>query len=116
MALSPPPRAPLAVLLGCVTLLVASAGDPPGSPRRRGEEQQVSFNRDVRPLFSNRCFHCHGPDEHDRKGKLRLDRADGPDGAYRVRGGTQAIKPGRLPGAEKNIEPGVDEVTTLAPS
>ncbi|MAB90958.1 MAG: chromosome segregation protein [Planctomycetes bacterium] len=96
MALSPPPRAPLAALLGCVTLLVASAGDPPGSPRRRGEEQQVSFNRDVRPLFSNRCFHCHGPDEHDRKGKLRLDRADGPDGAYRVRGGTQAIKPGSL--------------------
>lgn len=37
----------------------------------------VSFNRQVRPLLSDRCFHCHGPDEASRKGKLRLDvRAD----------------------------------------
>jgi hypothetical protein len=56
----------------------------------------VSFNRDVRPILTDRCFHCHGPDEHERKAKLRLDQADGDQGAYRIRDGVPAIKPGSL--------------------
>ena len=59
-------------------------------------EDKLDFNQDVRPILSDRCFHCHGPDSHDRKKKLRLDIADGPDGAYRVRKGKPAIKPGSL--------------------
>src|SRR5262245_39192672 len=36
----------------------------------------IDFNRDVRPILSNNCFQCHGPDEKVRKGKLRLDARD----------------------------------------
>ena len=44
-----------------------------GGMQIEADEPAVSFNRDVRPLLSDRCFHCHGPDEAARKAKLRLD-------------------------------------------
>ncbi len=36
----------------------------------------VSFNREVRPILSDKCFACHGPDSVGRKGGLRLDREE----------------------------------------
>lgn len=41
-----------------------------------GQARQVSFNHQIRPLLSDRCYNCHGPDERTRKGGLRLDVRD----------------------------------------
>ncbi|MDF1862860.1 MAG: DUF1553 domain-containing protein [Verrucomicrobiales bacterium] len=60
----------------------------------------VEFNRDIRPILSDRCFHCHGPDEHDRKANLRLDQTGGKDGAYRVHDGVAGLVPGSLDESE----------------
>lgn len=38
--------------------------------------ESVNFNRDVLPILSDKCYHCHGPDESHRKAKLRLDSFD----------------------------------------
>lgn len=40
---------------------------------------RISFNQDVRPLLSNNCFKCHGPDENNRQADLRLDQSQGVD-------------------------------------
>ena len=51
----------------------------------------IDFNRDVRPILSQNCFACHGPDAHDRKGKLGLDTEEGS---------RKAITPGDIEDSE----------------
>ena len=63
-----------AAVLG-LALLVGSAlafADSPasGSP---APPAKIGYNRDIRPILSENCFACHGPDKNQRKAKLRLD-------------------------------------------
>jgi hypothetical protein len=60
---SGPFRLVLSLVLCCPAVSAAQTG-------------AIDFNRDVRPILSNNCFQCHGPDEKVRKGKLRLDTRD----------------------------------------
>jgi len=40
------------------------------------DEQKIEYNRDIRPILSENCFACHGPDSASRKAGLRLDQHD----------------------------------------
>ena len=64
-------------------------------------EQKLSFNRDIRPILSDKCFQCHGPDASKQKGDLRLDIKEN---AYKGgKSGSAAIVPGK-PEASEVIE------------
>ncbi len=55
-------------------------------------DNQPDFNREVRPLLSDRCFSCHGPDEAERAAELRLDQMES---LVAQRGGYQVVVPGQ---------------------
>ena len=53
---------------------------------------RIDFNRDIRSIISDNCSKCHGPDEQERKAKLRLDRKE--DALKPAKSGDYAIVPG----------------------
>jgi cytochrome c553 len=76
--------------------------------------QTVEFNRSIRPILSDRCFTCHGPDAANRKTALRLDTESGaraaivpgdPDKSELVRRIASADKSRRMPPAYMGHDP-----------
>jgi hypothetical protein len=107
-----------ALLVAAVISGTALAAENVASPK-------VQFNRDVRPILSDKCFHCHGPDAKKRQADLRLDVRDvavtagaiaphKPDDSALLRRVTSHDEDERMPPASAKLERLTDaEVQTL---
>ena len=72
------------------------------------EPKQLQFNRDIRPILSDNCFACHGPDSNKREADLRLD-----DRTAAIEAG--AIEPGRIESSELITRILSEDVDTVMP-
>src|SRR5438067_1634271 len=60
----------------------------------RSRAAPVDYNRDIRPIFSENCYACHGPDQNKRKAGLRLDQKE--EAFKELKSGNFAIVAGDL--------------------
>src|SRR3954467_9276073 len=76
-------------ILAFAALLGAARANADATPDRK-----LDFNRDVRPILSNSCYACHGPDSGKRKGDPPL-RLDIKAGLFGDRDGSAPVTPGK---------------------
>lgn len=69
-------------------------------PAIRQHGGQLSYNAHIRPILSDKCFKCHGPDARQRKAGLRLDTPEGAFGELPETPGRYAIVPGKPEASE----------------
>lgn len=77
--------------------VIAAAVAIPGSCMYNNEHKlpgTISFNFHIRPILSDKCFKCHGPDGNQRQAGLRLDIADSAYAPLRETSGAFALVPG----------------------
>ena len=88
MSFQPAPKLALAAAfslgLGISSLSAADVGE-------------VDFNRDIRPILSDKCNHCHGPDAKNQKSDFRIDTREE---AMKEHSGVVGIVPGDLKASE----------------
>ena len=86
----------LAVLVGLAVGLVLA----PASGWAQEAAPAIDFDTQIRPLLSDRCYKCHGPDDLTREADLRLDTGHGLDTQLAVSSGEPILVPGEAEGSE----------------
>ena len=81
-----------AILLGLINW---SCSQKPSNELALSDEEQISYNFHIRPILSDKCFACHGPDANKREADLRLDTEAGAFAALKESPGKFALVSGK---------------------
>ncbi len=87
----------------CILLALTFAACLPAVVELRAEAiatDPIDFNRDIRPILSNNCYYCHGPDDKQRKGGKHGMRLDTAEGLQEDLGGYASLVPGNPEASE----------------
>lgn len=101
-----------------LTVLLTSCGTRKPQVIVEAEEflpEIVDFNFHVRPILSDKCFACHGPDMANQKADLRLDTEEGAFGALGENGDRTAFMPGNLKKSQAYLRMISDEPEFIMP-
>ncbi|WP_040480681.1 PSD1 and planctomycete cytochrome C domain-containing protein [Mariniradius saccharolyticus] len=88
------------ILILPICLHLACNSNNSSSELDLGSDEQLSYNFHIRPILSDKCFACHGPDANKREAGLRLDLADAAFAALKENPGKFAIVPSDLEKSE----------------
>ena len=75
--------------------VIAACTGHPESSHQLSPKDQISYNFHVRPILSDNCFACHGPDANKRESGLRLDEPEAAYAALKDYPNLHAIVPGQ---------------------
>jgi len=79
----------------CLSILFAFSQCRQNGSLTHGMSDSIDFNLHIRPILSDRCFKCHGPDAKQRKSNLRLDTPEGAFAALKDDPSQHVIVPGK---------------------
>ena len=120
----------ICILISALLLMIAGCGNALRSDQGALPEV-VDYNFHIRPIFSDRCYTCHGPDANARQADLRLDEENGAK-ETKLSSGGYAIVPGsarksllyarirseapeqRMPPPESNLTLSENEIALIA--
>ena len=88
-------RVPLLVLIITIILYSIQACNTATEKSEVHIPDKVSYNFDIRPILSDKCFSCHGPDGNKREAGLRLDNEESAYKALKENPGAHALVPGK---------------------
>ena len=101
---------PIALTAGAVWFVLSRSG-----PDTTRLPDKVSYNFHIRPILSDRCFKCHGPDAKQRKANLRLDTEEGLYKSLREDTARHVIVPGKPNESELYNRVHADDTSFLMP-
>jgi Protein of unknown function (DUF1553)/Protein of unknown function (DUF1549)/Planctomycete cytochrome C/F5/8 type C domain len=104
-------RCPLGPALAFLLVLILGPGASADGPSPR----PIDFNREIRPILSNHCYACHGPDASKRKGVAKPLRLDTEEGAFADLGGYFALVRGKPDESELIQRIGSDDPNEVMP-
>ena len=106
----------LIVCIGCVLYTVSSCTRFSANQNATEEiPDTISYNFNIRPILSDKCFKCHGPDANKRQAGLRLDIPDSAYKALKDKPNSHALTPGNLKLSEVYQRVSSDDTTIMMP-